>query len=272
MRRAEWIHIAAFSFFAVLACLRELRPGRRAKVLWIAAGGLSATLLGALVVPLIVPELAASVIRDWLPAALILLVYWQAGAFFVRVNQSAQARLESIDLKIVPPLNRWLARNPAGRWIAMYLEVSYLFCYAMVPGSLAALYILRLGEHADYFWTVVLTSSYISYAALPFVQTMPPRVFEETWLAPLPLSAVRRFNLWILSHASIHANTFPSAHVAASAACALVLSILVPAPVASVFVALAVGIAFGTFVGRYHFAADAIAGAAVAIAVFLTVG
>ena len=271
MRRSEWLHIVVFLFFAVLACLRELRPGKRRKVILIAALGVSSTLLAAYVIPSFVQALTASVIRDWLPAVLILVVYWQAGAFFVRVNQRAQARLQQIDRIVVPPLNRWLARKPAGAWIAMYLEISYLFCYAMVPGSLAALYVLRLGEHADYFWTVVLTASYASYAALPFVQTMPPRSSAEPWLQPLHLSPIRRFNLWILSHASIQANTFPSAHVAASAACALVLATLAPLPVAVVFICLAVGIAVGTFLGRYHFAADAIAGAAVAIIAFLIV-
>ena len=269
MRLAEWIHIVVFTCFAVLACLRQMRPGRQGKVMAIAGTGVAATLFGALAIPQLVPPLAASVVRDWLPAALVLLVYWQAGAFFTTVNQRAQQRLHALDRKVVPPLIRWLRRGIFGRWTALYLELSYLFCYPMVPLSLGTLYMLRQGEHADHFWAVVLTATYLSYAALPFIQTMPPRAFEEPWLEPLPASAVRRFNLWILRNASIHANTFPSAHVAASTACALVLTRLAPLPVAAVFIALAVGIAFGTFIGRYHFAADAISGALVAILVFI---
>ena len=271
MRQAEWIHIVVFTWFAVLASIRQMRPGRRGKVMAIAAFGVAATLLGAFVIPLLVPPLAASVVRDWLPAALVLLVYWQAGAFFMTIDQRAQQRLQAFDRRVLPPLTGWLRRGIAGRWIALYFELSYLFCYPMVPLSLGTLYLLRQGDHADHFWAVVLSATYLSYAALPFIQTMPPRAFEEPWLDPLPASAVRRLNLWILNNASIHANTFPSAHVAASTACALVLSVLAPQRVAAVFIALAVGIGFGTFVGRYHYAADAIFGALVAMLVFLVV-
>src|SRR6516164_7287765 len=100
----------------------------------------------------------------------------------------------------------------------------------MIPMSIGTLYLLRLARHSDSFWIVVLISTYISYGALPFLQTLPPRMLEEPWLAPLPRSPVRRFNLWILRNASIHANTFPSAHVAASTAAALVLTNVAPWP------------------------------------------
>lgn len=272
MRAAEWIQIAVFTAFAALAFVRELLPGRRAKVLAITAAGLSATLAGAFLIPRLVPPLAASVIRDWLPAALVLLVYWQAGAFFVRMNQSAQSRLNAFDRAVVPPISRWMNRSAAGVVVATYFELSYLFCYPMVPLSVGTLYILRLGEYADYYWQVVLTATYMSYAALPFIQTMPPRAFEEPWLEPPPAGGIRRFNLWILRNASIQANTFPSAHVAASAASALVLTTLAPPAVAAAFVVLAIGIGFGTFMGRYHFAADALAGAAVALLAYLIAG
>jgi hypothetical protein len=38
-----------------------------------------------------------------------------------------------------------------------------------------------------------------------------------------------------------------------------------------VFLILAAGITFGTFAGRYHFAADAVAGSAVAMVVFFAI-
>lgn len=269
MRAAEWIQTVVFTFFISLAWLRALPALRRARVTGFGAAGLGATLAGALVLPRLLPPLAASVVRDWLPAALVLLVYWQAGEFFMRVDQPFQDRLERIDARIVAPLLRWLSQNRIGKWIAAYLELCYLLCYAMVPLSIAALYLLRLARHSDHFWAVVLVPTYISYGMLPFLQTMPPRMLEERWLDPLPPNPVRTFNLWILRHASIHANTFPSAHVAASTAAALVLATLVPWPVALLFTAIAAGIAVGTFAGRYHYASDAIAGIAVALVVFL---
>lgn len=269
MRAAEWIHAVVFSFFGVLAWLAALTGRRRATVTGIAAVGLGATLTGAFLLPRLLPPVSASAVRDWLPAALVLLVYWQTGQFFVRIDQRFQDRLERVDERIVAPLLDWLSRRRARKWIAAWLELGYVFCYPMIPMSFGTLYLLRLTRHADHFWAVVLISSYLCYGVLPFVQTLPPRMLAEPWLTPLPHTRVRAFNLWILKHGSIHANTFPSAHVAASTAAALVLAPLTPWPVGLLFAAIAAGIAVSTFTGRYHFASDVLAGIAAAIVVFL---
>ena len=269
MRGAEWIHIAVFSFFVSLSWIRKLPARRRAKVTLIGVAGLGATLIAAFLLPRLLPALAVSVVRDWLPAALVLLVYWQAGEFFIKVDQRFQDWLERMDARMAAPLLHWLARSDLGKWTAAYLELAYLLCYPMIPMSIGTLYLLRLARHADSFWIVVLVSTYLSYGMLPFLQTLPPRMLAEPWLEPLPLSPVRRFNLWILRNASIHANTFPSAHVAASTAAALVLTSLSPWPTGLVFLAIAAGITVGTFAGRYHYSADAVVGSAVAAIVFI---
>jgi membrane-associated phospholipid phosphatase len=252
-----------------LSWIRRLPARRRAKVTGFGVAGLAATAIAAFLLPRLLPALAVSVIRDWLPAAMVLLVYWQAGEFFMKVDQRFQDGLERIDARMVAPLLRFLSRRRLGLWIAAYLELTYLLCYPMIPLSIGTLYLLRLARYADSFWIVVLVSTYLSYGVLPFLQTLPPRMLDEPWLVPVPPSPVRKFNLWILRNASIHANTFPSAHVAASTAAALVLTSLAPWPIAVVFLAIAAGIAVGTFAGRYHFAADAVAGSAVASIVFV---
>jgi membrane-associated phospholipid phosphatase len=71
--------------------------------------------------------------------------------------------------------------------------------------------------------------------------------------------------LGVLRRASIHANTFPSAHVAASLAAAL--AVLRHQPGAGVvFLWIAASIAAGAVLRRYHFALDVVAGAFVAFA------
>ena len=164
---------------------------------------------------------------------------------------------------------RWLARCRARSWIAAGLELAYLLCYPMIPIGLGTLYVLRLRQYADHYWTVVLVSTYISYGVLPFLQTMPPRNLAEPWLTPLPQTRARALNLRLLGRASIQANTFPSGHVAASTGTALVLAAVAPWPIGLVFVIIAAGIAVGAFAGRYHFISDVIAGGAVATIVFL---
>ena len=269
MRAAERIHVIVFSFFLLLAWTRRISWRRRLRASAIAIAALAATLAGAFVIPPVVSPLAASVVRDWLPVTMVLLVYWAAGEFFTGPNQPFQDRLEALDERIAGPILNWVSRRRAGTWIAGALELAYVLCYPMIPMSMGALYLLHAARFADYFWAVVLPSTYVSYCLVPFLPSLPPRVLKEPWLIPLPHNPIRALNLYLLRHASIHANTFPSAHVAASTAAALVILSLAPWPVGALFAAIAVGIAFGTFAGRYHYAADSITGVATAVLVFL---
>jgi membrane-associated phospholipid phosphatase len=271
MRASEAIHIVVFGYFMVLAWARPLPVSRRVKVTGIGIAALAANTVSAALIPRLLPRLAASVVRDWLPAALLLVVYWVAGAFFTRIDQRFQDRLERIDARFAAPWLHLLYRRTIGRWAATVFETAYLLCYAMVPMALGTIYLLRRGGYADSFWTVVLISTYLCYGALPFLQALPPRMLEEKWLDPLPLTPVRKWNLWMLRNASIHANTFPSAHVAASSAAALVLLALSPWPAGVLFAAIAVCIAFGTVTGRYHYGSDAVVGCGLAVVVFLVV-
>lgn len=266
MRNAEWIHLVVFSFLIGLAVTRDLQPRRRWKAVGMGLTGIAITLACANLGNPLSP-LAISVIRDWAPAPLMLLVYWQAGTFFVSPQESFQLRLARLDERLVAPVLLGIAQRPYGRWLLGYLEIAYLFCYPMIPLSVAAIYLLRMGHETDRFWTVVLPATYICYVMVPFAQMLPPRLIRETWTAALPKAPVHGLNLDILRHASIHANTFPSAHVASSISSALVLTRLDPR-VGVVFLWAAVSIAFGAVFGRYHYAADAILGTAVALAAF----
>ena len=70
---------------------------------------------------------------------------------------------------------------------------------------------------------------------------------------------MRKLNLEVLNRGSIQAITFPSAHVASTMAAALVLVWFVPLA-GAIFLAIAVSIAIGAFLGRYHYFLDVAAG------------
>jgi hypothetical protein len=269
LRTAEWINILAFSGFIILAWIRGVNPARRSTITAVGAVGLAITLFASVAIPRWIAPLAASVSRDWIPYVLLLLFYWQAGQFVTRWDVAFESRLLGLDQRLATPPLEWCARRRAGAWILTYLEIAYLFCYVSMPLGIVALYLLRLGREAGYFWTVVLIATYASYGTLPFIQTRPPRALGEKWTATLPCGKVRQFNLWILRHASIHANTFPSAHVASTTACALVLLRVAPLWVGLIFLWVAISIALGAVAGRYHYAADVILGALVATAAFV---
>jgi len=269
MRAAEWLNLAFFTFFAVFAVVRPLPGGRRATAVGI---GLAGLLLNSAVIfsSRFLPVSASAVLRDWLPAPLMLMAYWQAGQFFRAPDARLQTMLETLDRRWLAPFFERTQKPGAGSSFGAYLEFAYLFCYPMVPLALGTLYLAGYGGRAAGFWTIVLPASYLCYAMVPFFQTLPPRVQEEQRLFGLAPGWLRRLNLGVLHRASIQANTFPSAHVAASLAASLaVLRDLPWAGAALLWISLS--IAAGAVLRRYHYLLDVLAGAGVAVAVVLLV-
>jgi hypothetical protein len=78
-------------------------------------------------------------------------------------------------------------------------------------------------------------------------------------------------NLTVLERGSIQANTFPSAHAAGAVGTALAVMAWRPG-VGSFFLVWAGLIAAGSVAGRYHYAADAFLGAAVAVVTWSVAG
>ena len=155
--------------------------------------------------------------------------------------------------------------NQAPRLLIELLELAYLSCYLVVPLGFAWLVVGGFRQEADRFWTAVLLAGYGCYGLLPWLPTRAPRAREAT--AARRRSSIKALNLRVLDRASVQLNTFPSGHTAASFATALAVGAHLP--VAGVVLgAIALSIATGSVVGRYHYAADAITGAAVALAAF----
>jgi PAP2 superfamily len=265
MRRAEWISLIAFSFFIVASWFRALRNRRRVAIVVIGAIGIllisSVQFAGRLVSPF-----AVSVVRDWLPAALMPMVYWQAGWFSSRVNKSFQARLQRLDQTLLGGWMASMASRPSFRWAAASLELAYISCYVLVPMGLGVLYLEGLQRHTTDYWSVVLFATYPCYVFTAFSPTHPPRLVETDSAANVT-SKIRIFNLWIVRSLTTELNTFPSAHVTATLGGSLVLLYFLPA-IGLVFVLVSIGIALGAVLGRYHYAADVIVAAALTLAVF----
>ena len=115
---------------------------------------------------------------------------------------------------------------------------------------------------------MVLVATYLCYAMTPFVPAYPPRDLAGTPPPRAQTGKARIFNRWILKHGSIHAISFPSAHVASAFAVALVLLMVSPT-IGLVFLVIAIWISLGAVIGRYHYALDVLLGAATALTVFL---
>jgi membrane-associated phospholipid phosphatase len=177
---------------------------------------------------------AGLIARDWLPALQILIGYWLSGAFFLRPMTAVEAWLAKWDRTLFDALG---ARHVAERGPRLLLEYFELACYAM----------------------------------LPWIQTRPPRALGLHAAVEDRRLAVRRLNALVLGLGSIQVNTFPSGHAAGAFATAFAVGLFVPAA-QPVFLVLAASITIASVVGRYHYAADSIAGVAVAIGVWRIAG
>jgi membrane-associated phospholipid phosphatase len=221
-------------------------------------------------------------LRDWLPLALILMVYRESGLF---VRPDLSHHLDQLfvvwDRYILE--NEWAQRAIAagGSWLAGYLEITYLLCYPLVPMGLAAVLVhnRRAGRFVeskdgqggmaspppvDYFWTTVLLAAFWAYGAFPFFPLTPPRVLYHD-LPEASFSLLRGANLWLLDHYGVQACIFPSGHVAVVTATALAVRRQRPW-LGLAFLWAAFSIAVATVLLRYHYTADALVGAAVAVA------
>jgi hypothetical protein len=234
------------------ACLRGLSPAARRR----AAGGAAA---GAALIGISIAFPADGVANAWiLPPAALLIGYWTSGRLFAAPMPAAERLLARIDeiLKI----DAIACSLP--RPLAELLECAYAVVYPMIP--IALCFSMRAGIGAERFWTVILLTDFVCFGMLPWIQTRPPRAvgFATPWR-----SSCRTVNLRVLAASSVQVNTFPSGHAAEALAAALLVSGAPPLVAASMFVTAA-AISAGAVFGRYHYAADAIAGWAVALVVW----
>ena len=256
LRGWELASVIAFAYTAIVAAC--IRNGLSATARLRAIGGCVAGLL-LTVASAMAPYHA--VLHAWLlPPALLLLGYWTSGLLFVAPMKRIEKAFAFIDRLV--HVRRVGSLVPIG--VAEFLEFSYAAVFALIPIALALHLRRSTSPNSDRFWTVILVTDFICFAALPWIQTRPPRSLESS--DPWP-SSFRSFNLRWVERASIQANTFPSGHAAEALAAALLVSNLQ----AGLFIWMlfsAAAVSAGAVFGRYHYAIDAFAGWVVAIAVW----
>ncbi len=237
------------------------------------------------------PRTFLTAVRDWLPAAFILLAYRESGFFF---TPDPTHRLDHVFLQWDSVLlhNRWLlvTLSALAPWLQYYLELAYLLCYPIVPLGLGCLLLARrkaeIGNWklenggaesegappkihnlkseivVDHFWTAVLIATLFCYAVYPLFPLTPPRLLFHDLPGPAVPPLLRMANLWLLGHYGVQACIFPSGHVAAVTATALAVRTYRPR-LGPLFLTAAASVAAATVLLRYHYAADALAGALV---------
>ncbi len=278
LRSSEWLLIGYFGYVALIIPLFGLDP--QIKWLGLAVFILVTGLLGALAVAeRFGNKQTFSITRDWAPLALTLVAYREMDWF------SPLPRDFTLELQWLEWDRRLLhdvGLQPAIEWFGVllpgYLEFCYLLVYAVGPFSVAALYFQDRRELVNRLLLVYLLGTLSAYALFPFFPSDPPRtVFAGTDL-PNVVTPLRTFNLWIVGGYGIHSSVFPSAHVSSAFAAAWALFWLLPARrrFGRGLLVYAASVAVATVYGRYHYAADALAGFGVsifaALILFLLIG
>ena len=270
LRPSEWVIVCFFLFTALQSLAYEVTDARRALAF---AGPLAYYALGY--ADSLRPRFWLSIVRDWIPSSLILVAYWQVDWFYQPGRLTEIERIW-LDWDRVM-LYGWGLRGAVeifGAFVPAVLETCYALLYVIPPFCVASLYVLRRRDLVDRFQFTFMLGTLLAYASLPHFPTASPRVEFPGLDLPTYLTAVRRFNIWLLNHGDIQASVFPSGHVATAFSAAFSMMLAVPERKWLVrgLVAMALAISTATIYGRYHYATDVLAGFAlslVAVAVTL---
>lgn len=270
LRRSEWLLVAFFLYVPILGLWRaRVFPHPSAC---------------ALIIPLALLAVARadsvstyrgwSFVRDWAPAALVLVAYWSIDwAPKPHGDRELENALIGWDRTL---LNEWRLRGAIERFGALVpaiLELAYSLLYAVLPATIAGFYIRHERDRLDDFLFPFLLGTLMTYSLLPHFPSDAPRFVFVGQDLPEVDTIFGRFNLWILDHCDIRSSVFPSGHVAVGFSAAFAMWLAVPErrPLAWTLLAIAVLVWVNTVYGRYHYAADGLAGLVVSAAATIAV-
>jgi membrane-associated phospholipid phosphatase len=270
LRSAEWLLVIYFGYVAAISTAFPLENHFRPFLVEV--------LVCALLLVLAYGESRESsevfsMLRDWVSMGLVLVAYREMDWF------SALPRNFHLELQWVEwdraILYHWgfttgglqRAIESLGLVIPVYLELCYLLVYAVAPFVVAILYIEQRRERVNGTLFLYLLGTLLAYAMFPYFPSDPPRVAFGGSDMPNVMPAVRQLNLWVVGDYGIHSSVFPSAHVSSafSAAWALLAYLPERRRIGWGMLVYALSVAVATVYGRYHYAADAVAGMAVSL-------
>ena len=259
LRSSEWLLIGYFSYVALISASQLALL-----VLFLAV---------ALVAVLAYGESRGdreffSIARDWLPLGLTLMAYREMD-WFTPLGSDHHLELRWIqwDRTLLHDWGFQRALESAGAILPSYLELCYLLVYAVGPFTVAMLYVEHRRSRVNSVLFLYLLGTLLAYALFPFFLSQPPRTLFAGQDLPNVLTALRRFNLWIVNGYGIHSSVFPSAHVSSafSAGWALLLYLPERKQYGRAMLIYAASVAIAAVYGRYHYAVDVVAGAGVSL-------
>jgi membrane-associated phospholipid phosphatase len=268
LRPSEWLLLAYFLYAASASPLWGAR-----QEIWIPRAGL--TLAGVVFLLLLAWAEAVTahprffnIVRDWLPAPLILTAYWAVDWFVPATYPHTHEQSWIVLDRLL--LNTWggkAAIECFGCVLPFFLELTYSLLYAIPPVSIGVLYLCRRRDRVDRFLFMLLLGTLAVYVLLPMFPSEAPRILFPGQDLPACTTPFRLLNLWLLDGWDIRGSVFPSGHVtvAFSAAFAMLLAVPERRRVGWTMAGLAGSVAVTTVYARYHYAVDGLAGCLISL-------
>jgi membrane-associated phospholipid phosphatase len=255
-RSSERLAILYFVYVALIAPFYIEKPWRTSIVAVAVALGFRLT------------QFAKPIVRDLIPLAAVLTAYREMNWFSSEIHDHHLERVwVTWDRVLLDQFHVRAIIESAGPILPGFLELCYLLVYGVGPMVVAMAILARRRHGTDQLWTAYLAGTLSAYALFPYFPSDPPRILFPGSDLPHITTMLRQLNLHILGGYGIHSSVFPSAHVSSafSAAWGLLLTIPEKRWIGWSMAAYAVLVSTATVYGRYHYAADVLAGFTVSL-------
>jgi membrane-associated phospholipid phosphatase len=203
-----------------------------------------------------------SVVRDWVPAVLVLVAYWSIDwPATAHGSGTFETTLVGWDRVILNDRGLRAGIERFGALVPSVFEAAYLLLYALLPLIIAAFYARHERQRLDDFLFPFLLGTLATYALLPHFPSQGPRFAFPGQDLPGIDTLLHRVNIWVLDHGDIRSSVFPSGHVAVGFSAAFAMWLAVPSHrgLGWTLLAGAVVVWITTIYGRYHYAGDGLA-------------
>jgi membrane-associated phospholipid phosphatase len=201
----------------------------------------------------------------WYPFALVPAYYGQLGVIGMSVGHARDLvvqRWEAVLFGGQPSLAWHLAMPvPALSWV---LHACYLAHYAIIIGVPLWLWIRAGREECERAVFTISLAFFFCFLVSALFPVAGPGYWFPAPTGPDSRVVPARLVHWLIDSGSSYGTAFPSSHVAASWAAALMAIRRAPV-LAAILAPVALGLAAGTVYGQFHYAVDACAGTAVAL-------
>ncbi|HUA22249.1 MAG TPA: phosphatase PAP2 family protein [Bryobacteraceae bacterium] len=261
LRSAEWLLTVYFAYVAVVSAILPVPLKFSALILALCVPALFATLAHG-------RHVGFDMARDWLAAGFVIVAYRQMD-WFSTLPRNFHLELTWLNWDRTILYHWGLQRGieSLGVLLPAYLELCYALVYAVPPFVVAAMYFGHRRKRVNAVVFLYLLGTLLAYALFPFFPSDPPRVVFGGSDLPNVMTPLRQLNLFLVGNYGIHSSVFPSAHVSSafSAAWALLAYLPERRRYGIGMLGYAISVAVATVYGRYHYAADAVAGLAVSL-------